>query len=158
MGVSGCGKTTVGRALADQLEWTFIESDDFHSQSDIRKMTQAIPLTDDDRWPWLQHLNRRIKEAQRRGENVVLACSALKQSYRQLLHQGINNGVFVYLKGSYDVIFERMATRHHFMKNNMLQSQFYDLEKPENALIVDIQQPVEDITQQIMRGFHLASP
>lgn len=155
MGVSGCGKTAIGIPLADKLGWEFIESDDYHSQEDIHKMSNNIPLTDADRWPWLKQLHDLIIQKQARGTPVILACSALKGSYREMLREGLMGCEFVYLKGSYDLIWERMCRRQHFMKPSMLQSQFDALEEPENALTVHIIQPVDQVVEQIIDHFHL---
>jgi len=156
MGVSGCGKTSVGSRLADHLGWQFIESDDFHSAEDIRKMSNGIPLNDEDRWPWLKRLNKALKETIAGGQCVVLACSALKDSYRKMLFTGIENGVVVYLKGSYALIHERMQQRAHFMGEDMLASQFDALEEPGNAFVADIRLPAENIVMDIMREFGLS--
>lgn len=155
MGVSGCGKTTVGLALAERLGWQFIESDDYHTQKDIEKMSAGIPLTDADRWPWLRRLNAALSEALGKGNRVVLACSALKATYRQMLYEGIDGGVYVHLKGPFGMILNRMRQRDHFMKAEMLQSQFDALEDPRDALVVDISQPVSDLVEQIVRALEL---
>ncbi len=132
-GVSGAGKTTLGRLLARELGWTFYEADDFHSQANIDKMRAAVPLTDEDRWPWLESLRRLIERCLAAKENAVLACSALKKSYRELLH--VNEEVkLVYLRGSYELIAGQLRKRHgHFLKPELLQSQFAALEEPEAA-------------------------
>ena len=150
MGVSGCGKTTIGNLLADQLGWQFIESDDFHSEADIQKMSSGIPLTDADRWPWLERLNSLLREEINHGQQIVLSCSALKRSYRDVLYSGIEDGVYVYLKGSYDLIRERMQQREHFMKSDMLLSQFDALEEPQDAVVIDIRLSEDEIINQIM--------
>jgi len=155
MGVSGCGKTTIGSALAHRLGWKFIESDEYHSEADIQKMSQGVPLTDEDRWPWLERLNKLLHEEIQDGQRIVLACSALKQSYREILYTGIHDGIYIYLKGSYGLIRKRMQQRKHFMKANMLQSQFDALEEPRNALIFDIRLAEDDIIDQIMRKLML---
>jgi len=120
MGVSGCGKTTIGSKLAERLEWSFIESDNFHSEEDVRKMANGIPLTDADRQPWLEKLYALLVECSQKNQPAVMACSALKEKYRQTLSAGLNNIRFVYLKGDYDLIRERMQKRQHFMKAEML--------------------------------------
>ncbi len=150
MGVSGCGKSTVGRLLADRLGWPFIESDDYHSADDIQKMANGIPLTDEDRWPWLNRLHDLMVGFSTQGQPVVLACSALKQSYRNLLAQGLKNILFVYLKGDYDLIFERMSNRRHYMQAGMLRSQFDALEEPLNALVMEINEPPMKIVENIL--------
>jgi len=151
MGVSGCGKSTIGRLLADRLGWPFIESDDYHSAEDIQKMTNGIPLTDEDRWPWLNRLHDLMVDFSKQGQPVVLACSALKQSYRNLLAQGLNYVLFVYLKGDFDLIFERMSNRRHYMQAGMLRSQFDALEEPLDALILDIKESPEEIARKILQ-------
>ena len=155
MGVSGCGKTAVGKALAKRLGWEFIESDDYHSESDIRKMANNIPLTDEDRIPWLEVQNRILLQKQGDGIPVILASSALKESYRELMCQGLDGCEYVYLKGSYNLIWERMSRRSHFMKPSMLQSQFDTLEEPSDAFTVDILHSVQQIIDQIIDHFHL---
>ena len=151
MGVSGCGKTTVGKMLAERLDWDFIESDAFHSAEDVRKMSNGIPLTDDDRWPWLERLNAAIKEQQIEGRSCVVACSALKESYRELLCKGVTSCLYVYLKGDYPLIEKRMRQRAHFMKAGMLQSQFDALEEPTDAITIDIRRSPDMIVEAITR-------
>ena len=150
MGVSGCGKTTVARMLAERLGWTFIESDDYHSAEQVHKMARGSPLTDADRLPWLKILNGLLVECSQNGQPAVMACSALKEKYRQMLSAGLSHIHFVYLKGSYDLIRERMQHRQHFMKPVMLQSQFEALEEPQNALLIDITQPPENAVAEIL--------
>ncbi len=131
MGVSGCGKTTVGEALAARLGYAFYDGDDFHPPQNVTKMANGIPLDDTDRAPWLARLHDLLQEHIARGEGVVLACSALKRRYREQLRAG-NEGVrFVYLRGEFEVIWARMRSRpQHYMKASMLQSQFDALEPP----------------------------
>ena len=138
MGVAGCGKTTIANRLAECLGWVFIESDDFHSIEQVSKMASGIPLTDADRQPWLESLHLRMLDACLEGKSVVMACSALKEAYRQILRGGLKNIQFVYLKGDYDTILRRMQKRSHFMKPEMLKSQFDALEEPIDALTIDI--------------------
>ena len=151
MGVSGSGKSAVGRALAQKLGWDFYEGDDFHSAANIAKMASGIPLTDADRAPWLASLHALISTCETKNRPGVLACSALKESYRQTLLAG-NPGVrIVYLQGSYELIWSRMSARPgHYMKPSMLQSQFDALEEPENALTMDIDLPVDEIVSRII--------
>jgi len=156
MGVSGCGKTSVGKMLSARLGWDFIESDDYHSEADIEKMSAGIPLTDDDRWPWLERLHGVIKQKQADGIPLVLACSALKESYRDLLYKGLSRCVYVYLKGDFNLIYTRMRQRAHFMKAHMLQSQFDVLKEPSNAFVVDIKSPVPQIVDIIISAYSLA--
>ncbi|HUV16063.1 MAG TPA: gluconokinase [Pelolinea sp.] len=150
MGVSGCGKTTIGRMLATYLGWVYIESDDYHSKEDIQKMSGGIPLTDEDRWPWLTRLHNLMLEYEKKEQPVILACSALKESYRQLLAKDLKNVVFIYLKGDYDLIWERMQQRHHFMKADMLKSQFAALEEPQKAIVVNIHETQDSIVQELV--------
>ena len=152
MGVSGSGKTSVGKTLAKSLGWDFYDADDFHPPENVAKMANGIPLDDSDRAPWLASLHELISSSLNADSPGVLACSALKERYRQQLLAG-NDGVqIVYLKGSYDLIWSRMKTRtDHYMKPHMLQSQFEALEEPTNALTMDISFPVDVIMQQIIK-------
>jgi gluconokinase len=135
MGVSGVGKTTIGAALARELGWRFLDADDFHPPQNVAKMKAGIPLEDADRWPWLAHLNRLLKEEL----NAVLACSALKASYRERLSQGIPDFKTVYLHGSFELIRSRMETRRHrYMPAQLLESQFATLEPPADAIAIDV--------------------
>src|SRR5262249_29271301 len=137
MGVVGVGKTTVGILLAQELGWQFADADDFHSPENVEKIRQGIPLTDADRAPWLSALRAAIKKWNATRRNVVLACSALKERYREEL--GTGNVGFLYLKGSYDLIRERLRSRHgHFATESILKSQLEDLEEPENAITVNV--------------------
>lgn len=153
MGVSGSGKTTVGKELAHQLGWTFVDADDFHPAANVEKMHRGVPLDDDDRRPWLAALHQRLLEAARLGESVVLACSALKHAYQDYLqHEEPERIYFVYLIGSEELIRQRLAGRKgHFMNPNLLHSQFETLEPPENAISVDITPPPEKIADEIRR-------
>jgi gluconokinase len=151
MGVSGCGKSEVGKALAQRLGWDFSDADDFHPASNIEKMANGIPLTDEERLPWLDSLHALISKNLQKNHNGVLACSALKEKYRQHLLFGNEDVQIVYLKGSFDLIMSRMTARsEHYMKPAMLQSQFEDLEEPKNALDMDITQSVDDIVHAIL--------
>jgi gluconokinase len=151
MGVSGTGKTTIGKALAADLGWAFVEGDDFHPVANVEKMNAGIPLNDEDRCPWLQALRRRIDEACDQGEDVVLACSALKHDYREYLDRHEPDCVhYVYLHGSEELIRRRLAQRKgHFMDPRLLQSQFETLEPPEGALRVNIAPAPEVIATEI---------
>jgi len=157
MGVSGSGKSAVGSALASKLGWAFYDADDFHPPANIAKMQAGIPLDDADRAPWLIALQALISSCLKANRPGVLACSALKERYRQQLLAG-NRGVqIVYLKGSYDQIWSRMATRAgHYMKPAMLQSQFDALEEPQDALVMDITLPVDEIVARILEKTILA--
>lgn len=154
MGVSGSGKSTLGKALAQELGWDFFDADDFHSVENISKMAAGIPLTDSDRTPWLIALNHTLLSTLKENCHPVLACSALKESYRRQLLEGIEGIAIVHLKGSYDLIWSRMAAREgHYMKSNMLQSQFLSLEEPANALTLDISMPLEEMLDTIFANY-----
>jgi gluconokinase len=157
MGVSGSGKTTVGQVLARQLGWTFVDADSYHPAANIAKMHRGIPLDDDDRRPWLRALGRRLEEACDRGENVVLACSALKHAYQEYLQREAPECVrYVQLCGSEGLIRQRLAARQgHFMNPGLLHSQFETLEPPEGALRVDITPSPEAIAAEIRRQLGL---
>ena len=151
MGVSGSGKTTVGQALASELGWDFYDADDFHPPENISKMENGIPLADADRVPWLAALHDLIESCLTRNRPGVLACSALKESYRQNLLEGNEDVQLIYLKGSYEQIWSRMAARKdHYMKPEMLKSQFEALEEPADALTVDVSLSVDEIVQEIL--------
>jgi len=156
IGVSGVGKTAIGQLLAEDLGWQFYEGDDFHPQANIDKMRQGIPLTDADRAPWLAALNRLIRDLVREGRSAVVACSALKQEYRDRLLRDTQDGCIIYLKGDYDLIRKRLHERPgHFMKANLLASQFDALEEPERVLAVDTAQEPETIVSLIKRELKL---
>lgn len=159
MGVSGNGKTTIGKLLAKRLGWLFLDADDFHSPQNIAKMTSGIPLNDADRWPWLDQLAEELRQHINRRESVVLACSALKQSYRQRLDPDPPNVHFVHLDGDYDFILSRLKQRtEHFMPAELLRSQFADLEPCLDALVVSIDQTPAAITEQIVTRLGLKQP
>jgi gluconokinase len=150
MGVSGVGKTTIGRRLAADLGWTFYEGDDFHSPENVEKMSRGIPLTDADREPWLQALRDVIEGCVERGEDAVLACSALKSSYREVLRGEHPEVVFVHLQADPSVIAGRLARRTgHYAKQSLLESQLATLEEPENAMAVDASRRPEEIVREI---------
>jgi gluconokinase len=151
MGVSGSGKSTVGKLLAQELGWTFVEGDDFHPPANVEKMHRGTPLDDNDRWPWLNAIHLRLEAADKNGENVVLACSALKHSYQHYLAQFTPESIrYVYLAGSESLIRERLAQRTgHFMNPALLHSQFETLEPPEGAIKVDIGGSPESIVNAI---------
>jgi len=153
MGPAGSGKTTVGRALAQALGWTFVEGDDFHSKAAVRKMASGFPLDDADRAPWLKRLNALLKARTSRGENVVLACSALKERYRKTLAGGMEKRIdFAFLDAGRSVLSERLASRTgHFFEGSLLQSQLEALEVPRRAITVDAKKPVEAIVDDIAR-------
>ena len=154
MGVVGAGKTTVGRLLAQQLGWQFADADDFHPKANIDKIRHGIALTDADREPWLERLHEAIVNWLAAGGNLVLACSALKEKYRQMLGPGVK---FVYLKGSASLIAQRLHARHgHFANEQILASQFADLEEPNSAEVVDISKTPEEIVAAVRQKLNLA--
>ena len=156
MGVTGAGKTTVGQLLADKLGWQFADGDDFHPLANVEKMRRGIPLTDDDRRPWLAQLRTQIQAWIAQHRNVVLACSALKQSYRDELRTGPEVR-FVYLKGSPELISRRLQSRHgHFAGAQILAGQFADLEEPADAVTVDVSADPSKIVAEIRQKLGLA--
>jgi gluconokinase len=159
MGVSGSGKSTIADKLAERTGWKYEDGDRFHPPSNVAKMSAGHPLTDEDRWPWLQAIAAEIDRACAAGEHVVIACSALKRVYRDILVHGRNDVRIVYLRGTQALIAERLARRkHHFMPADLLDSQFRTLEPPEaseNALTVSIDAPVEAIVDDIVRQLKL---
>ncbi len=156
MGVSGSGKTTIGNLLATSLGWEFRDADDFHSAENVEKMQHGIPLTEADRTPWLNDLQSAIKRWMHENRNVVLACSALKNSYRQSLLIDHDRVKLVYLKGSYSLIQTRLQERSsHYMPAQLLNSQFDTLEEPLDALIVGIEQSPETILQTIQSALRI---
>ncbi len=154
MGVSGCGKTTIGTLLADRLHCEFADGDRFHPAANVEKMHAGVPLTDEDRWPWLAAIARYIDETRAAGGRVVVACSALKRRYRDILVGERPDVRLVYLEGSHDLIASRIATRHgHFMPASLLPSQFAALEEPgpdENPIVVSVAPPPEEIVAGII--------
>jgi gluconokinase len=155
MGVVGAGKTTVGKLLASELGWQFADADDFHPASNVEKIRRGIPLTDEDREPWLDSLRAAILKWIADGQSTVLACSALKGAYRAKLQ--VDPQVrFVYLQGSRELIAERLRARHgHFAGEAILASQLADLEEPESAIKVDISDIPEHIVDRIRKGLGL---
>ena len=151
-GVSGAGKTTVGQLLARELGWHFLEADEFHPAANIEKMHSGHPLTDEDRWPWLERLREQIKRCIARGESAVLACSALKRAYRE--HLRVSEEVkLVFLRGDYALVAEQLCHRHgHFMNPALLRSQFDDLEEPdpdEDAITIQLGRPPQELVEEI---------
>lgn len=156
MGVAGAGKSTVGQMLAAELPSEFLDGDSLHPPVNIQKMTLGIPLTDADRAPWLAAIHARIVESFDRGRTLVVACSALKQRYRETLADGISI-TWVYLKGSAEVIRARLLERqHHFFKAQMLASQFADLEEPADAIVIDVTIAPSVAVRQILDALFLA--
>ena len=158
-GVSGAGKTTIGKMLADELGWTFYEADDFHPLANIEKMQSDRPLTDEDRWPWLDRLREQIARALTANENAVLACSALKRAYRERLR--VSGDVkFVFLCGDYALLEKQLRQRRgHFMNPSLLRSQFADLEEPasdENVLTIELGPSPEELVKEIKTKLGLA--
>jgi gluconokinase len=152
MGVSGCGKTAVGKALSQALGWPFFDGDDFHPAENIAKMSEGIPLNDDDRTPWLEKQHDLIDSHLKAGSSIILACSALKKKYRDRLKEGNLGVVFVYLKGDFNLIYSRMSARDsHYMKTEMLSSQFDALEEPRHAITVDIDNDFKTIVEEILQ-------
>ena len=149
MGVSGSGKTTIGELVAKRLGWRFIEGDEYHPRENVAKMAAGIPLEDDDRWPWLDALNQRL-----RGErDVVVTCSALKESYRRRLLKGVADARIVYLHAPKAVLAERVAKRKHkYMPASLLDSQLATLEPPSGAIDIDVSGDPEDSVDAIVKA------
>lgn len=149
MGVTGSGKTTVGTLLSAATGWPFYDADEFHSPANVAKMASGVPLTDQDRRPWLDELRTLISERGARGENGVLACSALKESYRGILSAGASL-VVVYLKAEPDLVRSRLAGRRgHYMPLRLIESQFLDLQEPEQAITIPADWPPDQIVKTI---------
>jgi gluconokinase len=160
MGVSGSGKSTIAEKLAERLGWRYEDGDKFHPASNVAKMSAGHPLTDEDRWPWLQAIADEIDRARKAGEHVVISCSALKRSYRDVLVHGRNDVRIVYLSGTQELIAGRLAQRKgHFMPPGLLASQFKTLERPdkdENPVTVSIDASVEEIVDDIAGQLRLS--
>ncbi len=156
MGVAGSGKTTIGLQLAASLGWTFRDADDFHPAANIAKMSAGLPLTDDDRAPWLAAIRGHIEACLSRGENAVVTCSALKECYRRQLVIDPELVKLVFLSGDFDLILKRLNQRKdHFMKPEMLRSQFEALEAPQDALRIDVAAAPDAIVARIRQFFAL---
>lgn len=155
MGVSGCGKTSVGISLSKRTNLPFYDADDFHNETNIEKMKNSIPLDDEDRKPWLTSLSSNIKEWESKG-GAILACSALKETYRNILSSKTDKINWVYLSGSFNIIKNRLEQRsQHYMKSNLLKSQFDTLEIPNYGLHISIEAPVNDIVSSIMTKLNI---
>lgn len=159
MGVAGSGKTTIGQQLAAELGWSFRDADDFHPPANVAKMSAGVPLDDRDRAPWLAAIRAYIDACLARGESAVITCSALKENYRERLVRGAEAVQLVHLTGSFELILERMnARQNHFMKPQMLRSQFEALEPPREALAIDIGKSPAEIVAEIRRRLRLSAP
>jgi gluconokinase len=160
MGVSGSGKSTIADKLAERLSWDFEDGDIFHPASNVAKMSAGQPLTDEDRWPWLQAIADEIDRVCKAGGHTVIACSALKRAYRDILVHGRDDVRIVYLKGAQKLIADRLALRKgHFMPPGLLASQFKTLEPPEaseNPVTVSVDASVESIVDAIVRQLRLS--
>lgn len=159
MGVSGSGKTTIAALLAGRLRWEFADGDDFHPPANVEKMHNGTPLTDEDRWPWLRAIGAWIDEHRRNGEHAVVACSALRRAYRDVLVGGYDDVRIVYLEGDEALIARRQAARHgHFMPTNLLHSQFEALEEPgddERAIRISVDKPPVAIVDEAVAALRL---
>ena len=150
MGVSGCGKSSVGQQLATELNWRFADADTYHPKANVAKMSQGLALNDDDRAPWLDRLNAVLRHSVAKQEPIVLACSALKQRYRDALGERLNSLAFVHLAGSFDLIHKRMKQRPgHYMPESLLQSQFAALEVPHDVLTLNIELGLATLVSKI---------
>ena len=152
MGVAGSGKTTIGKLLSDRTGWTFYDADDFHPAENIEKMSRGIPLNDEDRKPWLLKLNNLIHNTISQDKSAILACSALKSSYREILQLDNPEVALIYLQGDYEQIVARITQRkEHFMQAEMLLSQFKILEEPQADLVVSVTLSPNAIVEQIIK-------
>lgn len=157
MGVCGSGKTTTGKALAESLDWPFFDGDDFHPEANVARMAAGQPLTDADRWPWIERIAEAMRGVLDRGGNAVFACSALKSAYRQRMQRAGDVRV-VFLHGDAETIGPRLAARtQHFMPASLLPSQFTALEVPDDALVVDIREAVPTQVARIRDGLFIPS-
>lgn len=154
MGVCGTGKTTIGQKLAEAIGGAFEDADAYHPDANVAKMKAGIPLNDSDRADWLEQLNQMLCERAKRGESVILACSALKEKYRAVLNRGLDAMSVVHLQGSRDLLAKRLQQRReHFMPVSLLDSQLADLEIPQNALSIDVAMAPEQIVHEIIHYF-----
>jgi gluconokinase len=153
MGVSGSGKTAVGTRLAEKLNHEFLDADNFHPPANIEKMKHGIPLTDEDRFPWLQNLHGELASRLNQGKSVILACSALKETYRTILAENLSRLRFVYLHVDKDTLTERLQKRAgHFFPKELLESQLATLEAPYDALVIEENRPLDEVVDAIVKG------
>lgn len=153
MGVAGSGKTAVGEKVAEKLHWIFLDADNFHPAANIEKMKHGIPLNDEDRVPWLQRLHDELKNQLAEGHSVILACSALKESYRNTLQDHVSPLTFVYLDVDAETLRNRLQHRTaHFFPKELLDSQFAALEKPKDAVVVDARKPLDAVVDQAIES------
>jgi gluconokinase len=151
MGVAGSGKTAVGMQVARKLDWIFLDADNFHPPANIEKMKHGIPLNDQDRAPWLQRLHDELQHQMAEGHSVILACSALKESYREVLRDEVSPPKFVYLDVDPETIRERLGHRTaHFFPKELMESQFAALEEPKDAIIIDARKPLEVVVDRVI--------
>jgi gluconokinase len=153
MGVSGSGKTAVGTRLAEKLKYEFLDADNFHPPANIEKMKHGIPLTDEDRFPWLKNLHHELSSRLGQSKSSILACSALKETYRQILGENLPQVRFVYLHVDREVLVERLQKRAgHFFPKELLDSQLATLEAPDDALVVEENRPLDEVVDSIVQG------
>ena len=158
MGVAGSGKTVVGMQVARKLDWIFLDADDFHPPANIEKMKHGIPLNDQDRAPWLQRLHDELQRQIAEGHSVILACSALKETYRNVLRDEVSPPKFVYLDVDPETIRDRLQHRTaHFFPKELLESQFAALEKPKDAIIVDARKPLNAVIDQVIQALGVSA-
>jgi gluconokinase len=158
MGVAGSGKTAVGMQVARTLDWIFLDADDFHPPANIEKMKHGIPLNDQDRAPWLQRLHDELRDQIAKEHSVILACSALKESYRNVLRDEVTPPKFIYLDVDPETISARLQHRSaHFFPKELMESQFAALEKPKDAIIVDARKPLAEVVDQVIHSLGLAA-
>jgi carbohydrate kinase (thermoresistant glucokinase family) len=157
IGPMGCGKTTIGKMLAEKISWSFFDGDDFHPRENVEKMRSGLPLNDEDRKTWLENLHGYIQRWRIEGRNTILACSALKQAYRDILGVDQQTVMTVYLKGSYELLRKRIEERKHpYMNKDLLKSQVSTMEEPKDGLTVDISQTPEAAVQTIIESLELS--
>jgi gluconokinase len=153
MGVAGSGKTAVGMKVAQKLDWIFLDADNFHPPANIEKMKHGIPLNDEDRAPWLQRLRDELQRQTAEGHSVILACSALKESYRRVLRDEVSPPTFIYLDVDPETIQNRLQHRTaHFFPKELMESQFAALEKPKDAIIIDARKPLADVVDHVIEA------